>query len=289
MRLRAALTFSALLYANALCASVPADELFLPIVGRTEGATGRQYFTTVLLANDRETSASVRLSFLLSGQPNAGTTAKELQLPARGVTAIEVDAGILGRGAATGALRIHSSAPIVATARIYSRDLDRPADGAIGATFEAVPARFAIGNGESTVVPGVARDAGGFKLYLVETSGQPLLIEVSVHDHGGRRAGSRRLFLGALQAATLDLATFALPPQFRGTVRISGVNGSGKVIAAGELIASGTRDSTPFSMTLPLRPRHRLAPAEMLAYGAVALVLLVAAVGRSRRGILRAE
>lgn len=264
-------------------AGAPSDDSFLPIVARAAGAGGRQYQTKVILTSERPEAARVTLSFFAAGHevPVARTTSHSV--PPHGSVAVDLDRHVMARAEGIGSLRIQSNVPIAAVARVFSRAAGESAASAVGATFEAVPVWSAIGHGEATVLPGVFLDEGAYKVYVAETTHQPLHFDLEVIDPAGRPIVSRRMFLGPNAMKTVDLrAEFPLPATTRGSVRLSVVNGSGRFVAAGELLALVSRDSTPFSMTTPTRPRHTMSRAEMSLYGAATLLIAATALWQRR-------
>jgi hypothetical protein len=243
------------------------------------GQDGRVFGTTIWLTNVSSEAADVTLSFCRSSQPNPTPHVTTLVL-APGASRIVQDLGVVG----VGALHIVSTAAVVAHARVYSQLAGQPPASSTATSFNAVPAQFAVGNGESATLQGGSLAAGfRYRLWLVETTGHPLYYELALLDTSGQPVARRRLYLGGREPRMIDLAD-VLPSAPAGPVviRLSGVNGNGRLIGTASLIATGSGDGTAYEMTLATRPRTAFAPAELLAYGAVALALLAAVIPRRR-------
>ncbi len=148
-------------------AAYPARDLFVPIAGRAKNAAGREFLTALWLTNvDRRDAAAVTLTFLPSGVGRRSPRQTRLTIPPGATRVLDpLDAQLLGGDNALGAVRIHSSAEVLAHARVYT------VDG--GMSFAAVPANRAIGNTQSCTLQGVISGAARYRLYLVETPARP--------------------------------------------------------------------------------------------------------------------
>src|SRR5205814_9262889 len=124
-----------------------------------------------------------------------------------------------------GALRIESNVDLIATVRVTSAEFST--------TFGAVPARFAIGNGQLSAIQGYSA-IGQYKLYVVEIAGQPLAYTVRVWDTAGHVRAEKRRYVDRGEGSLLDL-----------TQLFSGIGGAGGIVAdlngSGKLIAMGFR------------------------------------------------
>ncbi|HEX7151067.1 MAG TPA: hypothetical protein VF618_06230 [Thermoanaerobaculia bacterium] len=246
-----------------LFATYTARDLYVPVAGRITAADGREFLTTVSLTNPAIEATGVTISFLKAGQPNPAPRQQKLRLDGNESREIALEEQFLG------ALRIEADRDVLAEARVYSR--------ANGAGFNAIPAAFAIGTGESAIVQGAAAER--YRIYAVETVGHPLYVTATLLDEDGRGVAQKRIFLGPREQRTFELAE--LFPQKRGSaIRLTGFNGSGKIIATGAQVATESRDTTPFEMSFPTAPRHRVKKTEAAAYAAVALAIVIAAVRR---------
>lgn len=264
--------------------AIPGRDLYIPIVGRAVGSGGREYRTTLFFANTTDSPSDATLSFLPAGQETPKPVHARVQVPAHSSVAYEVDDALVGNSSGVGALRMQSRQPLVAVARTFSRAAGAAVGSEVGGAFEGVPADRAIGNGETTLLPGVSAAAGRYKVYAVEVAGQAVQVELALIGPDGSVGRSRRLFLRGSESRAWDIASeLGLAEDASGALRVSAVNGSGKLIVAGELIAPASLDGTPFNMTIPLEARHRLSTWEIAAYAAIALALLAAVIVARRR------
>lgn len=260
-------------------AGYASHDAWLPIAGRAVGQDGRVFGTTIWLTNVSSDRADVTLSFCRSSQPNPAPHVTTVTLPS-GASRIVQDLGVAG----VGALHIVSTADVVAHARVYSQLAGEDPSRSTATSFNAIPAQFAIGNGESATLQGGALNPGfRYRLWLIETSGEPLYYELALLDTAGHPVASRRLYLGGREPRMIELGD-VLPDAPPGAVviRLSGINGNGRLIGTASLIATGSGDGTAYEMTLATKPRNAFAPAELVAYGAVALALLAAVIPRRR-------
>ncbi|HKS22950.1 MAG TPA: DUF5719 family protein [Thermoanaerobaculia bacterium] len=241
-----------ILIAAPLSAAYSARDVVLPIAGRAGGADGRLYLTALWITNPSERDAvEAKLTFH-PADDKLPPHASSLHLNAGETRVLDpLDENGLG------ALRIEATRDVVATARVYSQGM--------ATSFAAMPVQFAIGNGESATLQGVAPAAGRYKIYFAEVSGNPLDISVSLVDARGATLGTKRMYIDRDRQVTSDVGD--LFPQFTAgtaTLRIEGVNGGGRIVVA------GAQNSTPFEMSFTTTPRDRLGLWEAIAYIAVA-------------------
>ncbi|HSP17810.1 MAG TPA: hypothetical protein VLV78_23900 [Thermoanaerobaculia bacterium] len=274
------------LAAHTLLAGYPAREAWVPVVGRVTGLGGRSFYTTVYFTDMGRAMNDVTLSFFPAGQPNATPRSITLQLGPGQSGAAEIGPQLTGDAGAIGALRIRSTAPVVAQAQVYTRAANEPPGLDVGAVLNAIPAGDAIGTGESTVlhVPAGAR----YKVYAVETRGFPLYFSLRSETI----PEERRLYLGPHEQRSWDLAEVMEPRLQPGSTPagggvpsaliITGINGSGKMIVAGTSIAAQSQDFGVYEMSLPTKPRHRLPWTEAAASIAAALAIAAAAFYRMK-------
>lgn len=259
-------------------AVLAAHDTYIPVAGRALGAGGRSFDTIVWLTNVSDDAATVTLYFLRTGQANGAPFTYTQRLAPSEIRRIVLPDYLLGT-AGVGALRVRSTADVLATAHIFSIAAGDPESRAVGATIDAVPAENAIGSNEVTMVSGLAAPGARYKLYAVETSAHPLYFSATLIDGQGQPHGQKRYFIGAREARTFDIqAEFPNAPASAVVLRIRGVNGSGKIIVCGISVATESQDSTAFAMSVPRTPRHGMPAAEIAAYVVGALGLAIAAV-----------
>jgi hypothetical protein len=261
-------------FATHLFAGYAASDSWLAVAGQTGGgAGGRAFYTTVYLTDVSLKQNDVKLSFYASAQPNVPPREMKTSIGPNQTAAIDIGPQLTGEGGGTGALHIESTAPLLVDAHVFSRAVNEPAGSNVGTVITAIPSQFAIGTAESTLlhVPAGAR----YRIYAAETRGFPLYFSAMTLPG----PSERRLYLSAHEQRSWDLDEL-----FRGmpvsSLRISGVNGSGKIVVAGTSFAEVSQDFSAWEMSLRAEPRNRLRFPELIAYLAVALALTAAAVVR---------
>jgi hypothetical protein len=263
------------LTAAELLAGYATRDAWIPVVGHAVGYEGRGFYTTVYLTDTSRAMNDITLSFYAAAQPNVAPRQITLQLGPQQTATVDLGPQLVGDAGATGALHIHSTGRLVATARVYSRGANETPAAEVGATLNAIPSQYAIGTGESTLlqVPAGAR----YKIYAAETLGFPLYFAVMTMPG----SAERRLYLSANEQRSWDLEEL-----FHGTsatsLQLTGVSGSGKIIVTGTAIAQTSQDFTVWEMLLPTEPRHRMRWRELVAYAAVGVALVVAAIYRMK-------
>jgi len=274
--------FALVLAATPAFAAYPARDLFVPIAGRAKNAAGRQFLTALWVTNtDERSTAAVTLTFLPSGHANPSPRTMHLTLAPNATRLFDpLDAQLLGSDDALGAVRVESTTNVVAHARIYALGAG---GGAFGMGFAAIPARHAIGNGELTTLQGVTLGDARYRLYIAETSGAALTIAVTLHDLDGRALAEKRLYVDTfehIRAETREL--FPNVKVDRAILTVRGVNGNGRVVAAGAQIAPGSEDPSSFEMSFAPEPRSHIGWPEAAVYIAVAAAVIVALLVRRR-------
>ena len=277
---------SFLLVTSSLFAAYPARDLVVPIAGRARNAAGRQFLTALWVTNTNErTAASVTLSFLASGRANPSPRTVRLSLGAGATRLFDpLDAQLLGSDDAMGAVRVESTTNVIVHARIYSTDR---AANTVGMGFAAIPTRHAVGNGESTILQGIALGDSRYLAFIVETAGAALTVAVTLDDLDGRALAEKRLFVDRFEHIRLDVhELFPSVTADRAILKVRGVNGNGRVVVAGSQIAAGSEDPSAFEMSFAPEPRSHIGWPEAAVYIAVAAAIIVALLARRRtRGL----
>jgi hypothetical protein len=266
-----------LLFAPRAWGAYASRDLVIPVVGRATGADARIFDTSIWITNVSPAAADVTMSFFKSAFSNRNPHKTAIHLDGgetRVIDSMDTDG--------TGAMRVESTEDVVATARTFSRMPNETESRTIGASFAAIPVQFAIGNGGSTELQGIVTQGARYKIYLVETAGRALTVKITVMDTHGAPLANKNLFIDAYQQTTIDTGdTFPKFAAERAVVRVDGINGEGRVIAAGSQIATDSRDGTPFEMSFATGSRHRLPTTEIAAYALVAVAVIVAALRKS--------
>ena len=271
--MKAVLAALLLLAAAPLLAAYASRDAVLPIAGRSTGSDGRLFLTALWITS--KDAADVTLTFHPADE-KVSAHASTLHLNAGETRVIDpLDENGLG------ALRIESTHDVLATARVYSRLPNESGARSLATSFAATPIEYAIGNGESATLQGVAPADGRYKIFFAEVMGMPLDVSVALLDARGRSIAAKRMYIDRDRQVTADAAE--LFPQFTSgtaTLRIAGVNGGGRIVVAGSLIARESQDSTPFEMSFSTAPRSRVGVWEAIAYIAVAAAAGVALILR---------
>lgn len=271
------------LSAAQLFAGYAARVSWLPVVGRATGFAGRGFYTTLYLTNTSDASNSIVLSFFASAQPRLPPRTVTIRIAARETRVVDVGPQLAGGGGGIGALQIRSSDELIAEARVFSRGAGQAPGTEVGTVLHAIPAHFAIGTAESSLIHTPVA-AGRSKLYAVETKGFPLSFAVKPMPSTAQGT-ERRLYLSAHEQRSWDVAEL-FPGAEPAALQLTGINGSGRIIALGTSIAAQSQDFNAFEMSLPERPRHRAPWPELLAYTAVAIALALAALyGMKKPGL----
>jgi hypothetical protein len=254
-------------------AAYSSKDLFIPIFGRGAGGDGRHYETTFTLTNPSSKPIDVTLSFMRAGQPNPKPFTTFVKLAAKQTRRFDpVGAELLGEPAAFGAIRIEAKVPVLAHARLFSSLPGEPAARSVASSFNAIPEQFSAGTGDSAIVQGLSEGSDfRYKLYVVETTGQPLTFALSLLDANGRAIATTHEYVSGHEQRSWDIATLGAA-----VLRVKGMNGNGRVIVAGAQIATGSQDGTAYEMSFATAPRWRLPAGEIAAYVAAGAALVVA-------------
>lgn len=245
----------ALLSAPSIAAAAfAATECVLPSVGRGPGKQGSEWYTRIWAHNPGAADAVVRISFLRRDQSNPEPLEVQVAIAARTVGIFNDPIAELFGTTGFGALRFVSDQPLVVVARIFSQ----PAEGvpfSVGQAFSAVPAAFAVGVGEYTSI------LGGWQTYpeddsyyrynygFVETAGGTATVEIRVFSYTGAERVREILTLSPYEVRQWNISQL-LPDQNAWAVyfEVEVLDGDGRVIAFGSLIANQSNDPSTFEM-----------------------------------------
>jgi hypothetical protein len=270
--------------AHPLLAAYADRDLVIPIVGRGSGAGGRIFLTALWITNAGDHEAVITLSYLESGHANPSPRRTTITL-APGETQVFDPLGppILPSVNGIGALLIQSNTDVVASARIYGYLPSEGPGSALSMALTAIPTRLGIGNGQSAFLHGDGSRNAQYKLYVVETAGAALSVVVSVEDLHGQTLGEKRIFLDRFEHVATDMRQlFPAVNVENAVIRVRGVNGNGRVVAAGTQIVPGSQDACAYEMSFAPEPRTRIRWPEAAVYVAIALVVVLAIVWRRK-------
>jgi hypothetical protein len=237
--------------APAAWAGFSGTDLILPAVGRVEGFGGSQFYTTVWVTNPSPTdTVAFEVSFLRGGRSNPSPE-KFNDTLAPGATRTYENAAELLFGAkqAVGAFRIRSAAPLLVSSRIYNQQDGDSAGTSQGLFSSGIPAEFGITAGQTGVLQGFRQSADfRYNIFLVETRGESIALDLTVLDSNGVALGSRSVRLSPWEHQTVSgTAIFANDVQ-DAVVQVTSPDGNGRAIVLGSQIANGSQDASGFEM-----------------------------------------
>ncbi|HEV7488128.1 MAG TPA: hypothetical protein VGQ65_20840 [Thermoanaerobaculia bacterium] len=268
--------------AQPLFAAYADRDLVIPVVGRAAGRSGRLFLTALWITNTDDHPAVMSLSYLESGHANRSPKKTTVTLPPRETYVVDpLGPPILPSADSIGALRIESNADVVASARIYGYVPGAPPSTAVSMALTGIPARLGLGNGQSAVLHGDGSRDAQYKLYVIETSGAALSVVVAVEDLHGQVLGEKRIFLDGFEHAATDTQQmFPGVNLDHAVIRVRGVNGNGRVVAAGMQIMSGSQDGCAYEMSFAPEPRTRIRAPEAAVYIAIAALVAISLLRR---------
>ena len=268
--------------AQPLLAAYADRDLVIPVVGRAAGGSGRLFLTALWITNTDDHAAVMSLSYLESGHANRSPRKTTITLPPRQTYVVDpLGAPILPSADSIGALRIQANAGVVASARIYGYVPSAGPGTAVSMALTGIPTRLGIGNGQSAVLHGDGSSDTQYKLYVIETSGAALSVVVAVEDLHGQVLGEKRFFLDGFEHIATDTRQmFPSVNLDHAMIRVRGVNGNGRVIAAGIQIVPGSQDSCAYEMSFAPEPRTRIRAPEAAVYIAIAALVTIALLRR---------
>ena len=254
-RTSAALLVLSLLIPTALHAGFAGTSLYIPVVGRAEGANGAQYYSTLWISNLSATQiANVHVSFFQAGQSNSSPATRDYLLSPQETKRFDnVVQREFSRVGVLGGLRITSDVNVVASARTYELPLGADIREAKGQVFNGIPREQSIALGEKTILQGVSE--GGSEDYrynfgLMEVAGAAVAVRVTLKDPSGTTLGAKNYSLAAYQMSQASVRDiFGSIAATNAFLEAEVVAGSGSVIAYGSQNANGSQDPTGFEMS----------------------------------------
>jgi hypothetical protein len=240
--------------ASAAWAAFASTDCILPSVGRGAGKQGSEWFTRIWAHNPGSADASIRITFLVRDRSNTAPAVVEDTVPAGAVNLYNDPITELFETTGFGALRFESDLPLVVHARIFSQPPEGPAYS-VGQLFAAVPTAFAVGIGEKTTILGgwqtfpEETSYYRFNYGLVETAGGSATIEVRVFNYKGGERTSETITVQPFEVRQWNLARL-LPGENAWAVYLDleVIDGDGRIVAFGSLIANESNDPSTFEM-----------------------------------------
>ncbi len=236
-------------------------EVYLPSVGSGAGAAGSHWRTSVWITNPGGSNANVTLYFLSRSSSNNSAPSSTLMVaPGETIRIPDLMADVFAMSSAFGALRVVADQKVLVASRIYSTPSGGDDEVSTGQFFGAMPSSFAIGPGESTVIPGGFQfsptESGPFRFNfgLVETTGHAAVVRVTATNgfDPGSSLGSKDYSLGPWGAIQKNLSDVVTTPNFDNIVlKVEVLSGPGQVLAFGSQITNGSNDPSTFEMQFP--------------------------------------
>ncbi|HEX7809261.1 MAG TPA: hypothetical protein VF608_11065, partial [Thermoanaerobaculia bacterium] len=217
-------------------------DLILPTVGRVDGNGGSHFYTTIWVTNPSPTEpATFQMAFLRQGQSNESPLTVEDSI-APGATKTYENAAetLFNVKGAVGALRLRSSQSLLVSSRIYNQDDGQTIAGSQGLFSSGIPSNFGVGLGDDTgVLQGVRQNADfRYNLFLVETGGDTINVELAVLDAHANVLGTRNVALRPWEPMQLNVATIFNGTIDDGAVRVTPTSGAGRALVLGSQVAN---------------------------------------------------
>jgi hypothetical protein len=228
------------LYSAPGLAITPGTDVFLPMVESGKEANNSQLRATVRAHNPETSPANVQFFLLKLNQTNPlPPVYNDTILPGetkRYNNAIEM---MFGR-TESGILRVVSDRRLVVSQRIYSMPPSKEAEESVEQLFAAVPANFAIGEGQKIKLLGGGRTVmsidpmPGYPFSLVEITGGIAAVRVTALSEAGNTIAARDYTLREFEPQRHEI-TDLLPGggADKMTFEVEVISGSGKVVVFG--------------------------------------------------------
>ena len=235
-----------------LHAGFSATEVLVPAVGRTAGAGGSDFHTTLWVTNPGDEAVDVQIRFLLAGQPNTTPPVFTDRLAPGANRVYENFAErLFGLRNVIGAAQVSASAKVLVTARVYHHPGGAPESGTTGLAISGVPPAFGVGKGEVGTVQGVRHSPHyRYNVFVLETTGQPVALDLAITDAAGAVLHVTPILLQGYEQRVFSVAALLGGANLQdGGIRITPTLGAGRVVAVGSLVANGSHDGTAFPMS----------------------------------------
>ena len=260
---KALMTLCFAMAAAAAFATVPATDQYIPALGHGTGVAvngvASWWRGDVWIFNPSSTQPATVTVFLLLRQPNPTPESRVVTVnPGDTVYLPDVILGTFGYDNQFGGLRLLSSIPVVATAETYDANVTvvNKTQGTAGAFFAGFPASLALGQGESSDLPGFDQDGigsnGMFRsnLAVVETTGNPVTYNVQIFDGAGNLLGTKAYSLGGREVGQINTVVTDVTGGTGTNDRVHLVvtGGTGKLMAVGSRIDNRSGDPSTIDM-----------------------------------------
>lgn len=243
------LMFALFLVCRVASAGFPASDVFLPAIGRVEGAGGAQFDTTVWITNPSDQAADVEISFRATG--SASPLIHNDRIAARSTKVYEhFTESLFGVKGVLGGGRVRSATKLLVSARLYEQKATETGADSKGLSISGIPAEFGIAKGESADLQGVRQDSSyRYNVFLVETGGKTITLDLDVIDGNGNQIARTPVALQAFEQRMLSIGALAPGMSFGdGVLHLTAKSGDGRAAAVGSLIANASADASAFEM-----------------------------------------
>jgi hypothetical protein len=251
--------------------AVAARDLFLPVAGRIRDPL-HDIRTNVTLQNRASSEAHVTIRFIPASGTPAPAKSLDVTVPPHGTRSVDP----FGDEAALGALRITSDQPLTANDRIVT-----PVSSA---TFEAQSAVEAITTGDAARLDGFSFTHAATetnRLYIVETAGDALQYSVIVLASDGHVLAQNMHLIHPFEQHSRDLDhDFPTIAARKASVLLRGINGGGGIVAAAAVTTRSNGEIDARAVEVTERHERGLSRSEKLAYAAIGLFIIGAALWR---------
>lgn len=234
-------------------ANFGSTELLVPAVGRTAGAAGSQFYSTLWVTNIDAEAADVQIRFLLSGQPSFHPAAYHDRIPPGATRVYEnVAESLFGLTGAIGAAHVTSNKEVLVSARVFNLAPGESEARSTGVSLPGFPPSFGVGSGEVATIQGVRRTPDyRYNVFVLETAGRPIAFDLVINDSQGVPLFATYVLLQAYEQKLFSVAALLPDTHLQdGTIRLLPTAGEGRVIAVGSLIANNSHDGTLFQMNI---------------------------------------
>ncbi len=239
-------------------AGFPGTDMVVPVVARIQGlgTPAGQFYSTLWLTNQSaDTAGTVVVQFYQrnsSANPVASTTLTLSPAETRRIDdCVETLFGVTG---VAGSLRLVSTQAVLASTRTYNLPPGGSEQDTTGQYFGAIPVAFAIGQGQTTEIQGVAQtgqDRSNFG--VIEVTGQGVTVRATLLDGTGAVIAAKDYPLpphAQMQQNVTDI-TPAISGVDNALLEIAVTAGGGQVLAYGTQNTNASNDGTGFEMAFP--------------------------------------
>ena len=245
-----------LLLSPPLWAGFSGTDLVIVATARAQGkgTPPAQFYSTLWITNPSlATPAKVDVQLLRQGQANPTPLTKPITIAAGETRKYENVLQSLFETDGSGAIRILSNIPVLASSRTYDRPDGTDIKDSKGLFFAAIPSFFAAARGDTAHLQGVSE--GGAEDYrynfgFVEVAGKSAKIRTTLKAESGAPLGSKIYELSAFEARQFSVRDIVESvATTNGRIEATVIEGDGSVFLYGTAIANGSQDSVGFEMS----------------------------------------